>query len=31
MRTMAQEIAAQIALRDCSEEAAGEGRYVRFW
>ena len=31
MRTAAQEAAPQIALRDCSEEALGEGQYIRFW
>ena len=31
MRTAAQETASQIALRDCSKVAEGEGRYIRFW
>ena len=31
MRTAAQEAAPQIALRDCSEEALGEGQHIRFW
>ena len=31
MRTAAWETAPQIALRDCSTEAAGEGQCVRFW
>ena len=29
--TTAQETAPQIALRDCSKEAVGEGQYIRFW
>ena len=31
MRTVAQEAASQIALRDCSETAVGESEYIRFW
>ena len=31
MRTSAQEIAHQIALRDYSKEAVGEDKYMRFW
>ena len=31
MRTAAWEIAPQIAPRDCSKEAVGEGQYIRFW
>ena len=31
MRTAAQEVTLQIALRDCSKEAVGEGQYIRFW
>ena len=31
MRTAAQEAASQIALRDCSKVAVGEGQYTRFW
>ena len=31
MRTAAQEAASQIALRDCSKVAEGEGQYIRFW
>ena len=31
MRTVAWETAPQIALRDCSKEAVGEGEYIRFW
>ena len=30
MRTAAQEAAPQIALIACSEEAVGEGQYIRF-
>ena len=30
MRTAAQETAPQIALKDCSKEAVGEGQYTRF-
>ena len=29
-RTAAQEVTLQIALRDCSKEAVGEGQYIRF-
>ena len=29
MRTAARE--AEIALRDCSKAALGEGQYIRFW
>ena len=28
MRTIAQETAPQIALRNCSKEAVGEGQYI---
>ena len=31
MRTAAREAVSQIALRDCSEVAVGEGQYIRFW
>ena len=31
MRTIAQEAASQIALRDRSKAAVGEGQYIRFW
>ena len=31
MRTAAWETAPQIALRDCSEQVMGQGRYIRFW
>ena len=31
MRTVAQETAPQIALRDYSKEVVGEGQYIRFW
>ena len=31
MRTAAREAAPQIALRDCSKAAVGEGQYIRFW
>ena len=31
MRTAAREAASQIALRDCSKAAMGEGQYIRFW
>ena len=31
MRTAAQEGASQIALRDCSKQAVGEGQDIRFW
>ena len=31
MRTATQETAPQIALRDCSKKAVGEGQYLRFW
>ena len=31
MRTLAQEPASQIALRDCSKAAVGEVQYIRFW
>ena len=32
MRTAARETAPQIALRDCSEEAVGEGQFIYdFW
>ena len=31
MRMTAWETAPQIALRDCSKQAAGEGRCIRFW
>ena len=31
MRTVAQEAASQIALRDCSKVAVGENQYIRFW
>ena len=31
MRTAAGETEAQIALRDCSKEVAGESQYLRFW
>ena len=31
MRTAAWEAASQIALRDCSKAAVGEGQYIRFW
>ena len=31
MRTAAREAAPQIALRDCSKVALGEGQYIRFW
>ena len=30
MRTTAREAASQIALRDCSKRAVGEGQYIRF-
>ena len=30
MRTVAQEAAPQIALRDCSKVAVGENQYIRF-
>ena len=30
MWTVAQEAASQIALRDCSKAAVGEGPYIRF-
>ena len=31
MRTATQEAASQIALRECSKAAVGEGQYIRFW
>ena len=31
MRTVAQEAASPIALRDCSKAAVGDGPYIRFW
>ena len=31
MRTAAFEAASQIALRDCSKVAVGEGQSIRFW
>ena len=31
MRTLAQEAASHIALRDCSKVTAGESQYIRFW
>ena len=31
MRTAARETVPQMALRDCSKEAVGEGQYIRFW
>ena len=31
MKTTAWEIAPQIALRNCSKAAVGEGQYTRFW
>ena len=31
MRTLAQEAASHIALRDCSKVAVGESQYIRFW
>ena len=31
VKTTAQEIAPQIALKNCCKEAVGEGQYIRFW
>ena len=31
MRIASQEVAPQIALRDCAQEAVGEGQYIKFW
>ena len=31
MRTAVREAASQIALKDCSKEAVGEGQYIRIW
>ena len=31
MRTVAWEVAHQIALRDCSKASVREGQYIRFW
>ena len=31
MRTVAEETAPQITLRDCSKKAMAEGQYIRFW
>ena len=31
MLIAAREISPQIALRDCSKEAVGVGKYIRFW
>ena len=31
MRTVAQEAASPIALRDCSKLVVGERQYIRFW